>query len=322
MSRLAVVLAVCVALCGGTELSSQASYRASRSFTSIVPRTHSFFSIGFEEARMGVTVVREPGAACEYGECSGGGFGFGGHLTGAARKGQADMFSNLSFNPGYGVGGRVSYTIRQSGASYDLIYLDVRHSMVQLKIAQWGTGDTLLTLDERNRRDVLGSVGFNHAFGVGSVVGVRVGARREFGSVGSDVQQEVCVPARGPGGLYPVCSHRYFIYTTDPLPDLWGGHARVDFMLKLVTLGSKESVPVLALLGAGSIDKLEGFNTTFNCAIGAAIAPAGYPGQSAVAVLFGLDDATDANGVAPDFNDRFVVTVTVGLPFGLIARRR
>ena len=93
-------------------------------------------------------------------------------------------------------------------------------------------------------------------------------------------------------------------------------------MLRLTTLGSAASAPVLALLGAGSIDKRESANATYNIAIGAAIAPTAYPGQSAVAIVAGLNDATDANGVAPGFNDRFVIGVTVGLSFDMVARTR
>jgi len=319
---LAFGLAACVSLCCGTELAAQAAYRAANSFTSIIPREYGFFSIGFEEARLGLTFVTEPGTRCEYGECFGSGFGFGGHVTGAARKGQADLFSNFAFNPGYGAGVRVSYTVRQSRASYDVFYLGLRHSTVQLKIAEWGSGDTILSLDERNRRDLLGSVGFNHAFGPGSVVGLRVEARRELGSVGAAVQQEVCVPGRAGGRVYRVCSHRYFTYTTAPLPDLWAGHARIDYTLGLARLGSAASVPVLALVGAGSIDKLEGAKATLNWTIGAAILPAAYPGQSMVTLLVGFNDATNANDVVPDLNDRFVASVTVGMPFELILTRR
>ena len=49
----------------------------------------------------------------------------------------------------------------------------------------------------------------------------------------------------------------------------------------------------LALVGAGSIDKLEGARATLNWAIGAAIAPAAYPGQSMVTLLVGFNDATN-----------------------------
>jgi hypothetical protein len=321
-SVLAVGLVAWAALGCAADLAGQASYRAADSFTSIIPRAYGFFSIGFEEARLGLTVVTEPGASCWRAECSGGGFGFGGHLTAAARKGQSDLFSNFAFNPGYALGGRGSYTLRQGGASYDLIYLDLSYSTEQLKIAQWGTGDTVLALVETNRTDLLGSIGFNHAFGPGSVVGLRVEARRELGSVGASAQQEVCVPARGGGLMYRVCSNRYYTYTPEPLPDLWGGHARIDCTLRLATLGSAPSVPVLVLVGAGSVDKLESTSATLSWAIGAAIAPAAYPGQTAVVILAGFNDATDANGVVPSFNDRFVVSVTVGLPFEMILQNR
>jgi hypothetical protein len=309
-------------LCLCTELVAQASYKAANSFTSIIPREYGFFSIGFEEARLGLTFVTEPWTTCEYGECSGGGLGFGAHLTAAARKGQEDLFSNFAFNPGFGAGVRVSYTVRQGGASYDVFYLDLKHSTVQQKIAEWGTGDTVLALDERNRRDAIGSVGFNHSFGRGTAVGLRGEVRREFGSVGANVLREVCVPARGGGGMYIVCSHRFFTYSSEPLPNVWAGHARLDYMLRLTTLGSAASAPVLALLGAGSFDKRENANATYNIAIGAAIAPTAYPGQSAVAIVAGLNDATDANGMAPGFNDRFVIGVTVGLSFDMVARTR
>ena len=317
-------LAISLVVCGSGSLSAQAAFKTAGSLTSIIPREYGFFNVGFAEARLGLTFVHEPGTSCRYGECDNGGFGFAGYASASARKGQDDLFSNLAFNPGLAAGGSVSYTIRQSGFEYDVLYLSVGYSSTQLKMAELNPVTTVLHLTERDRRDVIGSIGYNRALGRATVVGVRVEARREFGSMGTALPEEVCVPGTfwETGKTYPVCSHRYTRETVVPLPDLWAGHARADFQGKLASLGDAESVPMFAFVGAASLDRLEGANTTYNWAVGWAIAPAAYPGQSLVAVLAGFNDASNANGMAPGFNDRFVVTVTVGLPFEMILTRR
>jgi hypothetical protein len=321
---LAAVLTVFLAVNSTGDLTAQAAYKAANSYTSIIPRKYGFFSVGFAETQLGVTFVYEPGTRCRYGECDSGGFGFAAYASVSARKGQDDLFANFTLNPGFAAGGRVSYTIRQSGSKYDVVYLGAGYSSVQLKLAELNPLTTVLSLTERYRRDLIGSIGYNHAFGRATVVGVSVEARREFGSAGFDLPEEICVPGTYmlTGTTYPVCSHRYTRETIEPLPDLWAGHARADVQIRVASLGSAASVPMLALVGAGSVDRLEGANTTYNWAVGAAIVPAAYPGQSMVALTAGFIDATNANGVAPGFHDRLVVSVTVGVPFDMILSRR
>lgn len=318
------VLATALLALGASELTAQVSLKTAGSLSSIIPRKYGFFGFSFDEARLDLTFVHEPSTECRGGECDDGGFGFAGYASASARKGQDDLFSNLAFNPGLGAGGRVSYTIRQSGFEYDVLYLSAAYSSTQLKMAELNPVTTVLSLTERDRRDIIGSLGYNRSFGPATLVGVRVEARREFGSMGTAKPEEVCVPGTywQAGFTFPVCSHRYTRETTVPLPNLWAGHARADILLKVASLGSAESVPIFALVGAASMDKLEGFHTTYNWALGGAIAPAAYPGQTIVSVLAGFNDATNANGVAPGFHDRFVVTVTVGLPFEMILSRR
>jgi len=324
MVRQLVAFTGLIALCGSPSLTAQVAYQAAQSNTSVIPRAYGFFNVGFAEARLGMTFVHEPGVNCKYGECESGGFGFAAFASGSARKWQGDLFANLAFNPGVGAGGRMSYTIRQNGYEYDILYLSAEFSTTQQKLAELNPVTTVLSLTERNRRDVITSVGYNRAFGRATIVGIGLAARREYTSVGTAMPEEVCVPGSvGFSGLMvPVCSHRFTRETTDPLPNLWGGHARVDIMIGLAALGDAVSVPMFAFVGAGSIDKIETANTTINWAIGGAIVPAAYPGQAMVSLLAGFNDATDANGVAPSFNDRFVVTITVGLPFDMILTRR
>jgi hypothetical protein len=322
-AALAAILAFVFVLCGTGDLTAQAAYKAAGSYTSIIPRKYGLFSFGFAEAQIGITFFSEPGTECRYGDCDDGGFGFAGFASVSARKGQDDLFSNLAFNPGLGIGGSLYYTVRQSGFEYDVLYLSARYSSTQLKLAELNPYTTVLSLSERDRRDLLGSLGYNRAFGSGTIVGVRIEARREFGSMGTALPEEICVPGTfGQTGMtFPVCSHRYTRETVVPLPDLWAGHARADAQIKVTSLGSAASTPVFALIGAASIDKLEGFHTTYNWAVGGAIVPASYPGHSMVSILAGFNDASNANGTAPGFNDRFVVSVTVGLPFDVILRR-
>ena len=205
-----------------------------------------------------------------------------------------------------------------------MVYLSVGYSSVQLKLAEFNPLTNVLSLTERARRDLIGSIGYNHVFGGATVVGVSVEGRREFGSAGFDLPEEICVPGTymRTGTTYPVCSDRYTRETIEPLPDLWAGHVRADVQIKVASLGSAESVPVLALVAAGSADRLEGGNTTYNWAVGAAIVPAAHPGQSLVTLTAGFIDASNANGMVPGFHDRLAVSVTVGVPFDMMLRRR
>jgi len=142
-------------------------------------------------------------------------------------------------------------------------------------------------------------------------------ARRELGSPGSDLPQEICIRAAPFNNL--ACSDRY-VREFGPLPDLWTGHLRADLTLKAATLGSAGSLPVLALVTAASVDLIENASAAANFALGLAVVPAAYPGQSIVTLLFGLNDAFDANGGVPGLGDRFVTSLSVGVPFPLIMR--
>ncbi len=310
-------LAIAALLLVGPTLAGQTAYKAANSHTSVIPREYGLFNMGFAEARLGLTFVAEPATRCYYGECQGGGLGFAAYATASARTGEMSLFANFDFTPGVTVGGRVSYTIRQSGYGYDILYLTAGHGTHELRIVEVNSDSTVLHFDERLQRDVVGGLGYNHAFGPGTTVGLLAEARRELGSPGSDLPQEICIRRARFNNL--VCSDRY-LREFGPLPDLWAGHLRADLTLKAATLGAAGSLPVLALVSAASVDLIENSSAAANFALGVAVVPAAYPGQSIVTLLFGYNDAFDANGGLPKLADRFVASLSIGVPFPLIMR--
>jgi hypothetical protein len=316
-NQIVIGLAVAALLPVGHTLTGQTAYKAASSHTSVIPREYGLFNIDFAEARLGLTFVAEPATRCYYGECEGGGLGLAVYATASARTGEASLFANFDFTPGVTVGGRVSYTIQRSGYGYDILYLTAGYGTHELRIAEVNADTTVLHFDERYQRDLVGGLGYNHTFGPGTAVGLRAEARRELGSPGSNLPQEICIPAARFNNL--VCSDRY-LREFGPLPDLWVGHLRTDLLLRGATLGSAGSLPVLAIVSAASVDLIENSNAAANFALGAAVVPAAYPGQSIVTLLFGFNDAFDANGVIPEFGDRFVASLSLGVPFPLIMR--
>jgi hypothetical protein len=307
----------------GARIAAQSAYKTANSHTSIIPRKYGFFSADFAEAGLGLTFVGEWGTWCDFGECEDGGFGFTGYVSGSGRKGQGDIFSDFDFAPGVEVGGRVYYAFGQTGARYEAVYLTFGYRAKQLRLAELDPATTVLRFDERYQQDVLGSVGFNHVFGAGTAIGIRGDAWRELGSPGFNQPSEVCVPGTFPGSgvVYTACSNRYVRNTFESLPDLWGGQVRMDVTLAVAEIGFSNTRPTVALVAGGSADFLESANAMVSLGVGVAIMPASYPGQSIVTVLAGLNDAFDANGVAPSFNDRFVVSLALGIPFPTVLRR-
>ncbi|MDH3457113.1 MAG: hypothetical protein OER90_09750 [Gemmatimonadota bacterium] len=56
----------------------------------------------------------------------------------------------------------------------------------------------------------------------------------------------------------------------------------------------------------------------WNVGTGIGVAPLRYPGHLIVALFMELYDVTDANGEAPDFADRLVTRIVLGIPFDLL----
>lgn len=304
----------------GSGVSAQAAYKTAHGHSSIIPRKYGFFTANFAEAGVGLTFVGEWGTWCDYGECEHGGTGFAGYLAAGARKEETDLFADMDFAPGIEAGGTVYRAFGQDGVRYSLVYLTLGYANVKLRLAE--QNETTLAFDERYQHDAVASVGFNHMFGLGTALGFRAEGRREFGSLGVARKTEICVPARYPFSTvtYNACSDRYLRNTFEPLPDIWTSHVRSDLTYGLMTFGESESLPTLALVAAGSVDFVEGRNASVNFGVGAALIAAGYPGLSWVTLVAGANDAFDANGIAPAFHNRFVASLTVGIPFTLVMR--
>lgn len=321
--RVTFIWVAALLLLPATRSHAQAAYRAAGGSSSIVPRKYGFFTADFAEAGLGLTFVAEPTANCDYGECDAAGVGFTGYVSVSARNGRGDILSDFDFAPGLAVGGRIYHAFNQNGARYDVFYLTLGYANRQLRIAEQDALRGTLTFDERYQHRVSGSAGYNHTFGFGTAIGIMAEAGRELGSIGVDTTSEICVPATYPfsGVTYRACSNRYYRDAGSPLPDLWIARLRTDLSLGVATLGESESLPTIAIVAAGSAGYIETTDVTVNLGLGAALMPAGFPGQSFVTLMAGLNDALDANEVAPSFGSRFVASLTLGIPFPLIIRR-
>ena len=300
-------------------LAAQAAYTVANSQTSIVPLYHGFLTADFAEAKLALTFVLRKDLSCDGGGCTPDQLNFLAGVSAAARKGQRSIFSNLNFNPGFDVGGRLVYVAQREGPGYGAVYVGVRYSSQERHIIDINTVTEINTLDQALQHTFAASVGFNYAFSEVAIVGIGFEGRQERSSPGIQLDTEFCTPGTAANGLRVlVCRDRFVA----PLSDFWGGHARIDLNIKLADLGSAVHVARLGLITAASLDVFQDANETVNFGIGPSVHIRGYPGHTAVALLFGLRDAFDANQLFANgpvknsyFSDHFLVRLVLGMPF-------
>ncbi len=282
--------ALVVTLPAPEPLAAQAAYTVAKSQTSIVPLYHGFLVGDFAEAKLAMSFVVRKDFSCDGDGCTPHQLNLLAGVSAAARKGQRDIFSNLNFNPGFDVGGRLVYVGQREGPGYGAVYVGVRYSSQERHIIHIDTVININTLDETLQRTFAASVGFNYAFSDVAVVGIGFEGRREWSSPGVQLDAEFCTPGTAPNGFRVlVCRDRFVA----PLSDLWGGHARIDLNIKLADLRSAVHVARLGLITAVSVDVFQDANETVNF------------GQ-----LF-------ANGPERNsyFSDQFLVRLVRGMPF-------
>ncbi len=300
-------------------LAAQAAYTVANSQTSIIPLYHGFLAADFAEAKLALTFVARKKFPCDGDGCTPNQLNLLVGVSAAARKGQRDIFSNLNFNPGFDIGGRLVFVAQREGPGYGAVYVGVRYSSQERHIIDINTVTNVNTLDQALQRTFAASVGFNYAFSDVAIVGIGFEGRRERSSPGIQLDTEYCTPGTAANGLRVlVCRDRF----VGPLSDLWGGHARIDLNIKLADLGSAVHAARLGLITAVSVDVFQDANETVNFGIGPSVHIRGYPGHTAVALLFGLRDVFDANQLFANspaqnsyFSDHFLVRLVLGMPF-------
>ena len=297
-------------------LAGQTAYSLANGQTSIQPMRHGFLSVDFAQAKFALTFIKALDLPCSPDGCEANHFDFALFASAAARKRQQSVFTKLDFNPGFDVGGRITYAAQRDGTGHDAVYLGVRYTTHERDIILMDSLSGFNTLGAENEQTLAASVGFNHAFTDVTIVGVGFEGRRELSSPDPQLAQEFCTPGTAPTGQRVlVCANRFLA----PLLDLWNAHARFDFTLKLVTLGRAADAARLALSTAASMDFIEGAGDPVNFSLGPTVHLAGFPGHAVAAIFVGLRDAFDANGLRPNFGDRVVFQLMVGAPFNVLA---
>ncbi len=303
-------------------LAAQAAYTVANSQTSIVPLYHGFLTGDFAEAKLALTFVVRKDLSCDGDGCTPDQLNLLAGVSAAARKGQRNIFSNLNFNPGFDVGGRLVYVAQREGSGYGAVYVGVRYSSQERHIIDINTVTNINTLDEALQHTFAASAGFNYAFSEVAIVGIGFEGRQERSSPGIQLDTEFCTPGTAADGRRVlVCRDRFVA----PLSDFWGGHARIDLNIKLADLGSALHVARLGLITAASVDVFQDANETVNFGLGPSVHIRGYPGHTAVALLFGLRDAFDANQLFANgsernsyLSDHFLVRLVLGMPFPVL----
>jgi hypothetical protein len=298
-------------------LAAQAAYSAANGDASIIPINFGFLNAEFAEVKLGLTFTQRLDRSCEWSDCVPDQFNFSVYMSAAARKDQQSMFSKLDFDPGFDIGGRVAYILQRDGPGYDVFYVGGGYTSQTRQTIGPDVVPGFTALNEVNQSTFAASVGFNHAFSEVTIVGVGVEGRRELSSPGIRRASEFCTPGSAGGGFRVlVCRDRF----EEPLSDYWSGQARMDLSIKVIEFGAGAHAPRLGILSAASVDWLEGADEAVNFAIGPSVHVAGYPGHVVGAVLFGLQDAFDANGLHADsegsyMSDHFLVRMVIGVPF-------
>jgi hypothetical protein len=196
-----------------------------------------------------------------------------------------------------------------------VVSLGVGLQRTQRKIIEFSDDSTTVRFSEQAQSDLILSSGVNVALGSDVVFGLAGLLRREWTSPGVTNAVEVCTEVRGPGALnVPLCEDRY----TNGLRDYWAGQVRADVLWRVMPLGGARSAPHLAVIGSSSMDVGQDASARWNVGTGIGVAPLRYPGHLIVALFMELYDVTDANAEAPDFADRLVTRIVLGIPFDLL----
>ncbi len=301
--RAAAVLTALIVV-RATMLSAQTAYTSANGAVTLVPRSTGFATIDFAEARLKLQGLFE---------LEGVPLGLSGYAGAAARMGQVDMFSAFDFNPGFEAGALVFRRLGGDGAGH-LVYGSVGYRSLQRKLATFAADSSTITLSEAWQSDLSGTAGLNVGVSSHLMLGIAGSIRREWSSPGVAQPVQVCVETRSGGIAIPLCESRYFVEPRD----YWAGQVRSDVLWSVVRLGGARSQPHLALLGSTSLDLGQEAAARWNVGGGVAVVPLEYRGHVIAAALVELYDATDANGQAPEFGDRLVVRVVLGVPFGMV----
>ncbi|MCZ6917545.1 MAG: hypothetical protein O7I93_12270 [Gemmatimonadetes bacterium] len=313
-----MVFTLAALLAAAPPVEGQTAYSLANGQTSIQPLHHGFLSVDFAEAKFALTLIESLDLGCSPDGCEPNQLDLSLFASAAARKRQQSVFTKLDFNPGFDIGGRVAYVAQRDGMGHDALYLGVRYTTHERDIITMDIATGINTLGFETQQTLAASVGFNHAFTDATIVGVGFEGRRELSSPEPRLAEEFCTPGTAPTGQRVlVCANRFLA----PLSDLWNAHARFDFTLKLATLGRAADAARLGLSTAASMDLIEGAGNPVNFSLGPTVHLAGFSGHAVAAFFVGLVDVFDANGLRPDFGDRFVIQLMVGAPFSVLAGR-
>jgi hypothetical protein len=310
----AAVFGAAVLVACSAEAAAQSAYRTANTNSTVFPRRTGLATIDFMQLRVGGVWAKEFTPDCMVADCSSGGLGIAVYGSGFARADARSVFSEVSFVPGFDVGGRLTYAKDAGNNRYFGAYAGGGFSFQRLKLFDFNEAAQTITNSETNQTTGLVSAGLNLALGDGTVIGVGGEARRERNSAGPRRPVEICAPAsiQGETGVLTttVCERR----VQAPLDDLTAGVVRGDVIIRLIPLGTHRNKPVLSLLLASSVDMWEGYKTQTNFALGPVVVPARFSGHIFAALTAEVVDAFNSNGESPGFGDKFGVRATVSVP--------
>jgi hypothetical protein len=317
-----------------TALGAQQSLTPARGTTSIITGQFDALSIDVTETALSFLNVQG-----QLGSPSGQERVTNTRFTIAAQKFKRDILSRGEITPGFEFEHRFTFAQHLLGSpsgqaqapgaasvtpvpsGFRIFYAGFRGDITQVKTAvdADGEGEEEIELGDATAGTLAFNGGVNFAPAANANVwGVGFEIRRGFSTPLAQRPSNVCtnsplgVDGQGHEIVVSDCSNRFL----GGVGDEWTGHIRTDVVTRRIQIapGDPESSTV-GLIAAASANLSDRAKTTYNFALGPALYKAGSPYQVLAALLFEVEDATDARGQAEDFEDRIFIRLYLGVPF-------
>jgi len=285
---------------------SQSGYRAANGETAIAPRESGFVRGDLADISFALQYVLEWSS-----------IGLAPYASAAARKSQYDIFSAFDFNPGF-EGGLLAFVQLGGGpGAADVVSLRLGFANTQRKLYEFSDDSSTVSLTEVAQWDLAAAGGVTLRLAPSLLVGFGGSARREWSSPGTTRAVEVCVGGSGPGVVVPLCADRF----PAPLRDYWAGQVRADLIWEVAHLGSARSLPRLATFSSASADVGHEAPARLNLGAGIGVTTASFAGQPIVVLFLEMYDIGDATRQDLTVADRFVIRLSLTIPFQLLTER-
>lgn len=244
------------------------------------------------------------------------------------KESASDLFKSGNLTPGLDIAGdfvRFFEKHEKNGddkGGFNSIFFRGKVAAVQKKFAKEDDSNKgKYELEEKTNVSLGGAVGWNTISEDEETFLIGFSAVVSHGWNSADTLKKKQVSARTVG----VSQKNDTIYIDDPEDRYigpWSSLTKVqlrgDGILKLGYIGGDRNNAMIGLMGAVSVDFGFHKDTRYNFAVGPTLNTSKKINETIAALLFEFNDATNALGKSPDFEDKFSVKAYIGIPFSIL----